>query len=162
MLKKSLVLLSAPLIMFSGVLFAAPLDKATISDVHVKMKDSIKSKCMSEMDGATNDSCDCLADKAQKSLDDGALGKCENSEAGSACVVDEVKKATMQALAPDSMAACKKGSSAPVASEPAPASSASSSSAASSPATPAPAASDSPASTSTAPTADKAADTASE
>jgi hypothetical protein len=107
-MRKHLILTAAASVfLFTTSAFAVNLDADTIKDIHSKVKTSLQTKCKNEMDGATDTICACLADKADTSLDDAALALCENSEKGTACVVEAVKTATQKALTPENINACK-------------------------------------------------------
>ncbi|MDR3492249.1 MAG: hypothetical protein P4M12_09455 [Gammaproteobacteria bacterium] len=86
--------------------YAENLDADTIKTIHESVKASLIDKCKSKMVGATDKSCTCLGEKASNSLDDVALGKCANDEAGGPCITAIVSAATTKGLSADNIAKC--------------------------------------------------------
>ena len=101
-----LLISSSFFFLLSQTAFADNLDTATIAKIHDQVKTGFLEKCHKEMTGATDATCNCLADKAQTNLDDGALGKCANDNSGSACITQAVSAATTQTMSADSVKSC--------------------------------------------------------
>lgn len=85
---------------------AATLDANLIAQLHEKVKTSFIMKCKTEMAGANDAICNCLADKAQSNLNDSELSKCNNDSTGVTCVAKVVAAASAQALSQENINAC--------------------------------------------------------
>ncbi|MDR3477239.1 MAG: hypothetical protein P4M14_04335 [Gammaproteobacteria bacterium] len=130
---------SVALLSLNSAVFAANLDSAAISTIHQQIKSAFVEKCKSSM-GASDITCGCLSDKADKSLDDAALGQCANDASGSSCITQAVSKAATVAMSQANIEECTKLDPAAAAAAAAPATAAPAVPAAAAPATAAPAA----------------------
>ncbi|GEM_PF-2582118 len=107
-MRKQLLALSAAalLVSWGSLVYAENLDADTIKTIHEGVKKGLIDKCKTKMVGATDKSCACLGDKAEKSLDDEELGKCANNESGGPCITAAVSAATTKGLSAENISAC--------------------------------------------------------
>lgn len=114
-MRKLLTFISAALILAASTTsFADVMDTATIAKIHAEVKTNFIEKCKSDMKGATEAMCMCLAEKTQTSLDDGALGKCTNDVAGGPCVSQAVSQAVLKSMTKENVTACAQQNAQPM------------------------------------------------
>lgn len=97
-------LIPALCLTFSATTFAA--DSATVEFVHSKTKTAMTQECKKIMPGATDSVCNCVGEKAEKSLDDTALKNCPEGDGLQNCVRDAVLNAAKIALSDENIKSC--------------------------------------------------------
>lgn len=107
MRKHFMIILATTLLGSNNTLVLADnLDENTIKQIHEQVKTSFFIKCKQDIEGATEDLCHCLADKAQASLNNDALSTCANDDSGNNCISAAIANAFTKATNKDSIILC--------------------------------------------------------